>query len=184
MFRPPVFAPLSVAQCQARAQATAPALPRRMAAFMYEGVLLFGVLFVTGVVYALAMNQRHAMHDRNGLMVALFLALAVYFIGFWHKHGQTLAMKTWHLKLVQANGLTPPPMQAALRFVASWLWFAPALLLSYLAHWHQTSQYAAMMLVWLAVYASLCLLLPRRQFLHDLLVGTRLIDTRNDSSSP
>lgn len=178
MFRPPVFAPLNVAQCQERAQGNAPALVRRLAAFMYEGVLLFGIVVAVGLVFGVLMQQRHGLLHRQGLQVVLFLALAVYFIGFWIKHGQTLAMKTWHLKLVQANGAPPTPMQAALRFVACWLWFLPALLLSYLAHWHQASQYMAMVLVWMGVYAGLSFLLPRKQFLHDLLVGTRVIDTR------
>ena len=184
MFRPPVYAPLSVPECKARAQAPAPALIRRMAAFVYEGVLLFGLVMAVGLVFGVLADQRHGLSHRAGLQVALFLALALYFIGFWLKNGQTLAMKTWHLKLVQANGMNPSPMQAALRFVASWLWFLPSLLLSYLAQWHQTSQIMAMLAIWVVVYASLCLLLPRRQFLHDLLVGTRLIDTRNDTHTP
>jgi uncharacterized RDD family membrane protein YckC len=178
MLRPPVFASLSPAECQTRAQAPAPALARRLAAFVYEGVLLFGVVMTVGLLFGVLMEQRHGLAHRQGLQATLFVALAAYFIGFWLKNGQTLAMKTWQLKLVQANGLPVRPMQAASRFVAAWLWFLPSLLICYSVQWHQTSEIIGMICVWIAVYASLSLLLPQRQFLHDLLCGTRLIDTR------
>ncbi len=183
MFQPPVFAPLTAAECQARAQLDAPSLFRRLSAFMYEGVLLFGLVMIVGLVYGVLMQQRHGLAHRQGLQAALFLAFAAYFIGFWLKSGQTLAMKTWHLKLVREDGLPIRPMQAALRFVAAWLWFWPSLLINYWVQWHQTSEIVGMICTWVVVYAAMSLLLPQRQFLHDLLCGTRLIDTRPTESS-
>ena len=40
---------LSVQACAERARGTAPALRRRLAAFLYEGVLLFGLVMVVGL---------------------------------------------------------------------------------------------------------------------------------------
>jgi uncharacterized RDD family membrane protein YckC len=178
MFRAPVFAPLTLVESQSRAKAAAPALARRLSAFVYEGVLLFGLVMAVGMLFGVLMQQRHGLIHRQGLQAVLFLAMAVYFIGFWLKSGQTLAMKTWHLKLVRADGMPVRPMQTACRFVAAWVWFCPSLLINYWVQWHQTSEILGMICGWIAVYAGLSFLLPQRQFLHDLLCGTRLIDTR------
>ncbi|HEX5372019.1 MAG TPA: RDD family protein [Aquabacterium sp.] len=178
MSRPPVVPPLSLSACIERAQGTAAPLRRRMAAFIYEGVLLFGVLMAVGLVFGIAVGQRHAMHDRAGLQAAVFLSLSLYFIWFWIQGGQTLAMKTWHVRLVRADGLPVTLFQAALRFIMSWLWFWPSLLLSRLAGWHHSREIVGLLLIWIVIYAALSWLLPRRQFLHDVICRTRVIDTR------
>jgi uncharacterized RDD family membrane protein YckC len=178
MFRPPPTPALTLAQCRERAQAPAPALIRRLAAFLYEGVLLFGVVMVVGFVYSVAAQQRHALEHRQGMQAALFLALSAYFIWFWVTGGQTLAMKTWQLRLLRADGLPLSLRQAAARYLLSWAWFWPPLLLSMLAQWHSTGRIFGMMLVWILIYAAITRLLPGGQFLHDHLCKTRLIDTR------
>lgn len=149
-----------------------------MAAFLYEGVLLFGVVMGVGLTYSVAVQQRHALAHRQGMQAALFLALAVYFIWFWVTGGQTLAMKTWQLRLLRDDGLPLPLKQAAIRYVLSWAWFWPPLVLAWLAQWHQTAQIFGIMLGWILIYANLSRLQPQRQFLHDHACGTRLIDTR------
>ncbi len=151
---------------------------RRFAAFVYEGVLLFGVLMVVGFIYAIPTGQRHALQGREGLMATLFLALAVYFMGFWTHGGQTLAMKTWHLRLVSAHGLPLTLGQALSRYLASWLWLMPPWAAAWLAGWHQSKWLYGAMSVWMLIYISLTWLLPQRQFFHDILCGTRVIDTR------
>lgn len=178
MSRPPVVPPLSLSACIERAQGMAAPLRRRLAAFVYEGVLLFGVLMLVGMVFGVATQQRHALQDRAGLQATVFLSLSLYFIWFWIQGGQTLAMKTWHVRLVRTDGLPLTLFQAALRFVMSWLWFWPSLLLSWLAGWHQSRDIMGLMLIWIALYASLSWLLPRRQFLHDVICHTCVIDTR------
>ena len=44
------------------AAAPTPSLRRRLAAFVYEGVLLFGVLMISALVYGLVTQQRHALY--------------------------------------------------------------------------------------------------------------------------
>ncbi|RRS03059.1 RDD family protein [Aquabacterium soli] len=178
MLRPPVAPPLTWAQCAERAAGPAAPLKRRLAAFIYEGVLLFGVVMLVGMVFGVATQQRHALHGREGLQAALFLALSLYFIWFWTQGGQTLAMKTWHVRLVRHDGLPLTLAQATGRAVLSWLWFAPPLLLAWAAQWHHGKSIGSLLTLWMVAYALSSFFLPRRQFLHDVLCGTRVIDTR------
>lgn len=71
---------------------------------LYEGVLLFGVVMLVALVFALITDQKHALNHRQGLQASVFLALSAYFIWFWVQGGQTLAMKTWHVRLVRLDG--------------------------------------------------------------------------------
>ena len=41
--------------------ARAPGLARRLAAFIYEGVLLFGVTMIAGYLFSSLTQQRHAL---------------------------------------------------------------------------------------------------------------------------
>jgi len=180
--RPAVpYVPLTAAQCAERAQGPAPGLRRRLAAFLYESMLLFGVVFVTDLIFAPLMNQRHALWHRSGLMATLFLTMALYFMWFWTHGGQTLAMKTWHVRLVARHGGTVSLQRALARYLGSWLWIMPPILLAWLAGWQNKQlihEGAAAFFGWIAFYALLSWLHPQRQFLHDALCGTRLIDTR------
>ncbi|MBY0235546.1 MAG: RDD family protein, partial [Burkholderiaceae bacterium] len=65
-----------------------PGLARRMAAFMYEGVLLFGVVFVAGYFFSAMTQQRHAMQGQHALQAFLFAVLGIYFAWFWSRGGQ------------------------------------------------------------------------------------------------
>ena len=86
------------------ARLVAPPLVRRMAAFLYESVLLFGVTFATGLVFAVVMHQDSGMKLRSQLIAVEFLVVGLYFISLWVRSGQTLAMKTWHLRLLTREG--------------------------------------------------------------------------------
>ena len=174
---------LSLHTCIKRAQSTAPALRRRLAAFLYEGVLLFGLLMVVGGIYSVITNQRHGMHGREGMMATIFLALSLYFMWFWTHGGQTLAMRTWHLRLVSAQGLPLSLGQALKRYLLSWLWLMPPWIGAWMAGWHQSKWVYGAMLIWMLIFSLLTRLLPQNQFLHDAICGTRLIDTRPDLAS-
>ena len=121
---------------------TAPGLARRLAAFVYEGVLLFGVVMIAGLVYSGLTQQRHALQGRIGLMLFLFVVLGVYFSWFWSRGGQTVAMKAWHIRLLSANGSPVSRARAAARYVLSWLWFLPATAAVYSAGLHGIGQHA------------------------------------------
>lgn len=167
----------SVAAIPAAAPADlrAPSLRRRMASFLYEGVLLFGVVFVAGIIYSVLSQQRHALQGRHGLIAALFVVLGVYFVWYWSGNGQTLAMQTWHIRLVDRDGQTVSRLRALTRYLASWVWFLPSLAIAYAAGWHSTWAVFGCVLGGVIAYALLVFLHPQRQFLHDALCGTRLI---------
>jgi uncharacterized RDD family membrane protein YckC len=107
----------------------APSLKRRMACWLYEGMLLFGVVFIAGYLFGTLSQTRHALDNRPGLQAFLFLILGIYFTWFLHK-GQTLAMKTWNVTVVSVQGLPLSQSRALLRYLLSWMWFLPPLLLT------------------------------------------------------
>jgi uncharacterized RDD family membrane protein YckC len=155
--------------------APAPGLRRRLAAFVYEGVLLFGVLMIAALAYGLATQQRHALIGMRGLQVFLFLVLGLYFTWFWSHGGQTVAMKTWHVRLLLTDGQPVGTARAWLRYVLSWLWFVPALMFTYLAGLHSGVAISLVLMAGALVYAWLSRFNRRRQFLHDLLSRTELV---------
>ena len=103
----------------------APRLIRRMACWMYEGILMFGVVFIAGYLFGTLSHTRNAMDNRHALQAFLFVVFGIYFTWFWAK-GQTLAMKTWHIRVVDRDVRPLTQRRALLRYVCSWLWFQPA----------------------------------------------------------
>lgn len=153
----------------------APPLRRRMASFVYEGLLLFGVVMAAGLVYSPLTQQRHALVGTWGLRAWIFCVVGVYFVYFWSRHGQTLPMRTWHIALVDRDGRRVSVARAAARYVLSWLWFLPALAAVGLSGLHGAGATSVIVAAGVAGYAGLVWLHPSRQFLHDVLCGTRLV---------
>lgn len=151
----------------------APPLPRRMACWLYEGMLMFGVVFIAGYLFSTLTQTRHALDNRHMQQAFLFVVFGIYFVWFWSK-GQTLAMKTWHIRVVdrQGRGLSQP--RALLRYLLSWVWFLPPLAAS-AAFALPGAEVAVLVLGWVAVWALLSRFHPQGQFLHDALAGTRLV---------
>ena len=156
--------------------AAAPGLPRRLACFVYEGVLLFGVLMISAYLYSSLTQQRHALHGKTGLQAFLFVVLGIYFVWFWSRGGQTVAMKAWHIRLVDAQGTAVTQLRAMARYLLAWAWFVPGLVALYLSG-GAASIGAMFGVLTLGVlgFAALAYLRPDRQFWHDVVCGTRLV---------
>jgi uncharacterized RDD family membrane protein YckC len=184
IFKLPAQSGLSGQESAARTRNPAPSLSRRMAAFTYEAVVLFGIVMVVGAVYSIAVDQRHGLQGRQGMMASQFLALSLYFLWFWTHGGQTLAAKTWHLRIVSADGSALSLKQALIRYMMSWLWLMPPWAIAWLLGWHQGKELFSAMGVWIIAYALLSYLLPQRQFLHDAWAATRVIDNRTNNERP
>ena len=103
---------------------TTPSILRRMACWLYEGILLFGVVFIADYLFSALSQTRHALENRHPQQIFLFLVLGIYFVWFWAR-GQTLAMKTWHIRVVDRSGNRLTQKQALVRYVLSWMWFLP-----------------------------------------------------------
>jgi uncharacterized RDD family membrane protein YckC len=124
----------------------------RFGAIVYESVLLFGVSFIASWITVPLLGE-----TANGAMLAayrgyLLVVFGIYFIYCWRRSGQTLAMKTWGLRLRRADG-QPLTLPVAIgRYV-----LAVAGLLC-----------AGAGFLWALVDRD-------RQFLHDRLMGTRIL---------
>lgn len=164
---PSAPSPLSIAPLQA------PSLRRRMACWLYESLLLFGVVFVGGLVLGSAgVLFGHPLSPKT-LQALLFVVLGIYFAWFWSK-GQTLAMKTWHIRVVDQQGRPLTRVRALARYALCWLWLLPPL--AVLAPFHLPwAEVAVLATGWVAVWALLSRFHPQRQFWHDVLAGTRLV---------
>jgi len=132
-----------------------PGILRRLASMCYEALLLLGVLALTlALPHVLIGVVTHHVATKAIYQAHSFVVLLVYFLWFWSHGGQTLAMKTWHLRLVTRDGLPVRPTQALLRYLLCW----PSILL------------CGVGVVW-------ALFDRDRQFLHDRLAGTQLVMT-------
>jgi uncharacterized RDD family membrane protein YckC len=154
----------------------APSLRRRMACWLYEGILLFAVVFLAGWLFSTLGQMHDAMGARRTLLQAfLFVVFGIYFSWFWAK-GQTLAMKTWNIRIVDRSGRPISQGRALLRYACAWLWFLPPIAI--LAPLKPSGgEIAAVMLGWVAVWAFLSRFHPQRQFWHDALARTRLVSS-------
>lgn len=152
-----------------------PSVLRRMAAMLYESLVLFGVTMAAGFLYSPLTQQRHALQGMHGLQAFLFLVLGIYFVWFWSHGGQTVAMKAWQVRVVDSHGQPLGQTRALLRYLASWLWFVPALVAAYVAPGHHPAVICGALLLWMLIYAASSRLQRDRQFWHDVLCKTRLV---------
>ena len=148
-----------------------------MACWLYEGMLMFGVVFIAGYLFGTLSQTRNALDNRNALQAFLFVIFGIYFTWFWAK-GQTLAMKTWHIRLVDTAGRPVTQGRALARYVLSWLWFLPPLL-AVAPFSLPAGEITVIVLGWVAVWALSSRLHPQQQFWHDAWAGTRLVDSQS-----
>jgi uncharacterized RDD family membrane protein YckC len=151
-----------------------PGFARRLACLIYEGMLLFGVVMIAGYLYSSLTQQRHALVGTTGLQAFLFVVIGIYFTWFWAQGRQTVAMKTWHLRVMMRDGAPLTQPRALARYVASWLWFLPALAVAGLAGWRSGGAITLALAGGVAAYVLVARLTPSRQYLHDLICGTRM----------
>ncbi len=144
-----------------------------MACWLYEGMLLFAVVFVAGWLFSALGQMRDAMDARRPLLQAfLFIVFGIYFVWFWSR-GQTLAMKTWDIRVVDRQGRPVTQARALLRYLCAWLWFLPPM--AAMAPFKLSGgEIAVLLLGWIGVWALLSRFHPEKQFWHDALAGTRL----------
>ncbi|MCS7101253.1 MAG: RDD family protein [Burkholderiaceae bacterium] len=148
----------------------------RLAAMTYDAVLLFGVVFIVTYALLALLRWTHPLTaaQRWVLQGVLVVVIGAYFVYCWTRSGQTLAMKSWGLRLVGADGRPPRAAAAVLRYVLAWHLLLPGALWYALAGGHTARDVLVAM-----AGAAACLLLaysdPARRLLHDRASGTRLM---------
>ncbi len=124
-----------------------PGLARRLASLLYEAVLLVAVAFFAASAFYFASGgaplEGWLLRAHQLFLAAVF---AAYFMWCWLRGGQTLAMKTWRVRVVGVS-----PGKALLRFLF------------------------ALVLVPTGASILWALFDRDGQFLHDRLAGTRLV---------
>lgn len=133
-------------------------LLRRVLALAYDALLLLGVLFVYAIVVVILRNlfgddamERPGIAVQIPTLIGMWLVCSAYFVWCWHKGGQTLAMKSWRMRLETLSGAPLSWQQCWLRCVVAPLCLAAG----------------GLGLLWVLVH-------PRNLALQDLLTGTRV----------
>jgi uncharacterized RDD family membrane protein YckC len=162
----------------------------RSAAAVYECVLLFGVYFISAYLFLTLTRMRFPLPPGQAAIFSAYIAcvMGAYFVFFWVKSGQTLAMKTWEVRLASADGSRISVGRAIARYLLGW-----ALLVTVAALITKGLMLAAAPgvahIVALTYPMVLALLLiacvgyamwdKDQQFAHDRLLGTRLLHAPN-----
>jgi uncharacterized RDD family membrane protein YckC len=115
---------------------------------------LFCIAFFAGLLFLGAAGTSPSGSLRHVFQIYLFLVIGIYFVGSWRHRGQTLAMKTWKLRLVGAGGARITLRQAMLRYACAW----PCLVLGGIGILYAPSD-------------------RERRFLHDRLAGTSIVNS-------
>ena len=107
---------------------------RRLAALVYDAFLLFAIILAYGflltVLKVLFSGSQQVEDVQPGALLQWlsFAGLVATLIGYyyicWRKQGQTLGMKSWRLKLQQADGSLATPEQCIKRSLLASLSFA------------------------------------------------------------
>ncbi|MDZ7923233.1 MAG: RDD family protein [Marinagarivorans sp.] len=145
--------------------ASAP-LWRRFAALVYDSLILLAIsmaygalVTLTGALNGQAQSEKYQPMFHAGGIAELVLigwisCLVFFYVGFWHRSGQTLGMRAWRLKLIDAhNSDTKVSISRCLQRAA---WGVPSL-------------------VFLGLGYGYRFISPTKQCLHDQLTRTQVI---------
>ena len=101
-------------------------LIRRLAAILYDTLVLIAVLLVAAVPFDLIARGAPTSEAGRYLFQFYLLVVSFLFFGwFWVHGGQTLGMRAWRLRVVNRAGGAVSWRQALLRFLAAMLSWVP-----------------------------------------------------------
>lgn len=153
-----------------------PGLWPRLASMIYESVLLFGVVVTANLPVVIIAHYANAsdLTQRRVLQFVSLIVMGGYFAYCWSRSGQTLAMKSWGLRVVDRDGGCLSFRRALLRYVLAWTLLLPGLVAVGLTQTHAATD-AIMFFTGFLLMLGYARLDPQRQLLHDRLLGTRVI---------
>lgn len=128
---------------------------RRLASAVYDALLVTAFILLASLPVAALAGDVASGWRLQFFRLYVFAAIGAYFIVSWSRGGQTLALKTWRMRIERADGAPVTARVALHRFLLASL---GALLLGAGYLWAFFDR--------------------DKQFLHDRLAGTRLIDIR------
>ncbi len=138
----------------AASPAKAAGVPRRIASALYDLLLTVALALVATFPFIVAFGDSTHGWRRHLLQAWVLTVVGSYYVWFWTRGGQTLAMKTWRIRLVRArDGASVGTARAMHRFILA--------VIGTLA---------------MGLGFAYALLDPDRQFLHDRLAGTAIVD--------
>ncbi|WNK20803.1 RDD family protein [Halomonas piscis] len=114
---------------------TPAALPRRLAAMLYDGFLVLAIWLVVTVMHMAFLRfvlGRSAESIGTGnlavatLRLLLVCSAAAFFTYCWRRGGMTLGMQTWRLRVQNAQGGPISLSQSLIRCMAAWVSLAAA----------------------------------------------------------
>jgi uncharacterized RDD family membrane protein YckC len=136
---------------------SSPGIKRQLVCLLYEALVVFSVLIIGFLLPQIVLSGFGWSASPRELWFHVFALLMLYFVWCWLNGGQTLPMKTWKLRLVDADGSALRPLQAILRYLIAW----PSIMCFGIG------------LLWALVDKD-------HRFLHDRLAGTKILSTTLD----
>ncbi|HET9031939.1 MAG TPA: RDD family protein [Dokdonella sp.] len=94
---------------------------RRLAALFYDLLVLVAIWMVASALVLLAFQGKvdvaHQPPLYHFVLQSVLLTLsALYFVISWSRGGQTIGMRAWRVRIVDAEGRSPNPRRSLLRF--------------------------------------------------------------------
>jgi len=129
-----------------------PKLWQRLLCLLYDFLLLFAVIFMASLVFVPLFSSIDPLYFKPFYQFYLLTIMGVYFIWFWTHGGQTLAMQTWKLRIVDSKGQSITKKQAITRYLLALVLYP----------------FFFITLIWMFFDRD-------RQFLHDRIAGTKVI---------
>lgn len=129
---------------------------RRLAALLYDLLVLIAIWMFAAALVLLAFNGMVDVANQPALyhivLQTVLLGLtAIYFVISWSKGGQTIGMRAWRVRIVNAEGHSLDLRRSALRFALALV-----------------SLIAAFGFFW-------CLFDAKRRAWHDVVAGTQMV---------
>ncbi|QWD64939.1 RDD family protein [Polynucleobacter sp. MWH-UH2A] len=159
----------------------APQFWRRVSCCLYEQLVLLGVIAFTFLLPNLGLGILFGVSLPSWLtFLYLYSVLGIYFVWYWTKSGQTLAMQTWRIRMIGGNGFNLTRRQAIWRYVYGSLWIVPCVFLQWIFHLEKWQIIEMLFSVALFFWPLSIFLDSRspaeRQSLPDRMAGSRLVE--------
>mgnify|MGYP000461554101 CR=1 FL=1 len=151
------------------------------ACFIYDALAVIALCFVSALAVIILIGDASHGLKRYLLQIVLWLAIGIYFVWCWKKTGQTLAMKTWHIRVLDTSGRPLSQARAFWRYLLSWVWILPPMLITAPLQLPAT-EVAVLVLGWILIWAVLSRFQSRGQYWHDVWAGSQLVDVQKPAA--